>query len=705
MLLLVGRVLLLLLPALLACGAPPALAVTFNGFWQHRATGGDDIDTRHFFQQRYGLGAGTGLSFQPTHAISAGANLSYTRTERDLGQGRATSEEITPSAHLGIANDIFQTRLFATVTESRRAPGTDQTQQSWDASLASNWTWFLWPSLRLNYGEGATTAKAGRAESGIDTRNSNYGFGLDWDLLLAKAFYAFSHTRGEDRLSEAISETESHFGRLETGGNLWQNRINVRLSQQFQQATSEFSVSVEEGEVFDLRLGGEPRAAVLAVDQVPLVAPEDVEPVSNPELGDTFLDVTALTIGFNERAHLGISFDFTQGVDVLHVYLHPFDTNHQLINSQADLLQWDLYVRPPAGVDEWVQAAEEIPATYNITESRFELNIGRQVREFKVVVTNLTGVTLSLTELEAISFLTESAASRQTSHLSNAGLRIRLTSTLTAASNLTFEKSDTEVGETERESTRRSLSSSLRWTPSPFVTPSLGFSETRQEQTGAAEAVSRSYSLIVATFPLPTLNVTVGANRSDRFSNGRRTSTSDNFSLTSTAMLYPDLTAGLSANYSMSSRERADGTITDTDSFSSRLTFNARLNRALTADLTGSYQQSETAASTTSSSDSILSLAYRPSDLLSMRLSGSRRWSGPDIPDTLAYTMNMALLRTHKTRVTFRYNHTRAVQTLNSFGLDGSWDISRSLALQSRFNYASATTDTWSILTSLALRL
>jgi hypothetical protein len=699
MLLHVCRGLLVLLPVHFAWGAAPVLALDFNALFQHRATGGENIATRHFFQQRYSLGAGTGLSFQPTHAISAGLNLGYTRTQSDLGLGMVTREQLTPSAFVGVTNDIFRASLTGTATESWSSSGSDLTSHSWDAALASNWQRAWWPDLWLTYGQGAERRGAA---GGMDTRDSRYAVGAEWDLLLARSFYAYSHNRSE-HADQSRSESDSHFARVETGGRLWQNRLNIRLSQQFQHSTSEAS-EVLPGDGFLRKLeGGVPLAAV--VEPVAAPDPEFVELGPAPLLGDDDREglTGALEIGLEQQAHLGISFDsFSQQLDRFHIYLEPFTP---LTQDQVNALQWDLYVRSLIDETTWTLAAPNIPAVYNVTASRFELPIDLLEREVKVVVTNLTGAILRITELEAFSLIEGGVVSRQNSYLTNGSMSFRLTPTLVATSSMTLERTEAQAGETETDSLRRALSGSLRWTPVPYIAPSVRFSEARQEQSDKPDASSRSYALIVATYPLPTLNITVGATRTDRFSDARKIATNDNYSLTSTARLYPDLTAGFSASYSTSSTQEADVTVTR-DAFSSRLNFNARLTPTLHADLTNSYQQSETAAGSTSSSDSRLGLAYRPSDLLSMRLGGTKRWSGTDTPATLAYNLNVVLLRTHNTRVTGVYNHLRGgARTVNFFGLDGSWDISRSLALQTRFNYESAAVGTWSILTSLALRL
>lgn len=696
----VGKGLRVLLLVLLIGGSvAPALAIDFNAYWLYRASGGDDVDTRRSFEQRYSLGAGPAVTYQPTHAISVSGNVTYSREERRQSEGRSTTTEtITPSGNIAVTNDIFRAGLFGTATQQRVSGGTELNSRAWDASLSSGWDRRLWPNLRLYYRERVEFSD----DRATDTEESGYGFGADWDVEVAKLFYNYDTSRLDDLAAESISEQESHFGRVETGGNFWDRRVNAQLSQQLQHTKSEFTVSVDEGEVFERRLeGGETLSAV--VDPVAVPDPETVEPSSNLALGDGDLDVPAESVDFQQQGHLGIRFGLAEQVDRLHLYLDPFGP--PLSPGNAASLQWDLYTRTVAG-EEWTLVAENVPAVFNDAESRFEFELGRRERELKVVFTNpLAGVTLAFTEIEAIELLTESQTSTRITHLTNASLRVRLTETLTAMSTLSLERSGDDWAGSD--SSRRTVTGSLRWVPIPAVAPSVSFSETRQEDEGAPVALNRTYSLIVATFPLPTLNVSVGATRTDRYTGSHKDQTTDRYSLTSTALLYPDLTAGFSASYTIADRFATETTTASTsNTFNSRLTLNARLNPKLTADLTGNYRKSESSIGDDSSSfDTTTSLTYRPSGLLSVRGSHIRNWTDDTRPDTWAVNTNLALLRAEKTRVNLRHAYTRTDETVNRFGADAAWDISRNLTLDTRGDYTMASADRWNVQASLSLRI
>lgn len=712
-----GLLLALLLPA---AGAAPLFAadlgssVGFNANWQHQASGGDDIDTRQSLQQRYnlGTGAGIGLNVQPTHAISAGGNLSYTRSDLETRRAQSgelttsdtatiTHEEWSPSAFFGLNNDIFRVNLTGTATEGRSSVSSEfsdsfgagrssslqaeTSSHTWNSTLASTWEEPWWPNLQLTYGQGRQADTAATGELSSDSQDSRYGLGLDWDLKLAQLFYDFNHTRQEDLVDSSQSSNESHFLRLETGGRFWSNRASFNLSQQFQQTASEFSARLEEGDLFDWNLEGQPLSAVINLPTF--------DEIRDIELG-AFMP---LEVASNQRIHLGLRLDFSQQVDLLYLKLDP--------NAGAPpTLQWDLYLRDPVD-DTWALAQANIEVSYNEPEQRLELVINRLVREFMVVADNSSGFPLELSALEALSLLGDNFSSRRQTHLTNAGLRLRLSNTLTASSNLTLEESESESGETMTDSMRLAYSGSLRWAPVSRMSAALGYSETFQEESFTSTAINRTYSLTTTTLPLPALNITLGAARTDRYTGTRKIATTDSYSLTSTARLYPDLTAGLYSNYTIGSRQPVEGGDVASSSFSNRVTLNARLRPSLTADLTVNHRQSRTETTNSSASGVAVGLAYRPSDLISMRFGSTHRLSGPESQDTMVYSLNLSLLRTEKTRLTFRYNRSQGEQTSDALGLDGSWDINQSLALQTRANYRLGETDVWNVMTTLALKL
>ena len=90
-----GFVAVLLLQLLVLCGwgGSTAVATGLNGSWEYQLGGGDGVKTQDRFLQRYYLA--TGFTLQPTDALTAGANITFTRY---TVTGTGTNETLSPAA-------------------------------------------------------------------------------------------------------------------------------------------------------------------------------------------------------------------------------------------------------------------------------------------------------------------------------------------------------------------------------------------------------------------------------------------------------------------------------------------------------------------------------------------------------------------------------------------------------------------------------
>jgi hypothetical protein len=691
-----GPLSILLLLLLLTGLASPVFALDFSAFWLYRERGGDAIDTSRELQQSYRLGAGPSLTYQPTQAIMARFFLDYSRSQRNLGgdQGWVTVDSLTPSADLSLTNDIFRAQLGGFVTQTQTSASANvPTTRSWNAGLFSAWQIPFWPSLGLSYNERAEEARIS------DTLEKSTSISVNWDLLLAQLSYQNSRTESEDRISGSLSTSDSHFARLETDGQFWQKRVRFDLAQQAQIVTQDFSLGTLQ-EDFDEK----PGLASAKVDTATGPNPTDLAYVDPDPAA-----VLPLDVGFNERVHIRFRFAAIspEQLDLLRL------TMGASLDVQAALnLQWALFFRrnvaDPNVPDPWEPAPGPFQVVLStVVENSIEIRLDNPIEaaEILLVATNDSGSPLNFTALRAFTRLTQDTSSRTSNYLTNLTTSIRFTPTLSASSSLSLEKAHTEAAGSSSDSSRLAVSGRLGWSPTPFFSPSLGFSQTREEATGEEDLISRAYSLVVSSIPLPTLNLALGATRTERFSADVKTQTSDNFSLTTAARIYPDLNAAMNLSYRTSERLDSAGLLTTTDSYGGRLNLNARINPALTSDFTTDYQHTASATGQSSSSLSTLSLLYRPSAILSMRVSGSKSWVQPGQADSLDLNLNLGLLRTAKTRMTFRYTRRQAEDASDNFGLDWSWDISRLLYLQSKFNYVRSQTDVYNIDAFLSLKL
>lgn len=694
------KLLLVLLAMLGPVGS--AIALDFNAYWLYRASGGENVESRDEFQQRYSLGVGPEATYRPTHAITLSAALGYNRYDRDTGQGMTTGEEITPSARLNLTNDIFAAGLAGTASRFEGNSGEAFTSNSWDATLASRWDIPLWPQLSLNYGQRRDSEDSSDFFSDSGRDQTYRSLTVNWDLLLARLLYRFSNTVDEDLDTGSSSESDDHFVRLETDGRFFGNRLSYNLSQQYQQTDSTTAIgALDEEGFFELELDGDRRGKV---DALTGPDPDEIDYEDPTQV----IGIAPLPVGPQQRLHLSFSEGFgqPQQIDVLRLTFAQF-------GDQAASLSWALYRRDSLD-GSWILVRDNIPGVFDALDEFVEVPVGLTANEILVVAENASGITLSLTSLRAFSQVTEGGGSRFQSYLTNAGLQARLTQTLSASANMTLEHQKIDGGDSTQENTRRTLSGRLRWSPKPWITPSLGYSESREERTLNPDLLNRTYSLTVATTPLPTTNVTLGITQTERFTGDQKTDETLRYSLTTAATIYPDLNASLFLTWLDGKRyplrepdadPGIDPEVDETTTFTSRLNLNARLTRQLIADLIANYRTSERTTGDSETADATLNLQYRPSTLLLVRGFYTAYLLDSTQEDVLGGGFDLALLRTRKTRLTLTYSVVQADETSQNFGLNGSWDISQNLSLQTQGNYIMSEADFYSIQASLNLRL
>ncbi|MEJ2033393.1 MAG: hypothetical protein P8Y63_10225, partial [Deltaproteobacteria bacterium] len=644
--------------------ASPAFALSFNGYWDYRQSGGEGVKTRTEFQQRYnlGIGVGPGVTYRPTPAITATGVVGYSRNYHGTGNGLTPTEELTPSAQVSLFNDIFLAQVSGNTSTITTGSGAKRTTDSWGTTLASRWDMPLWPQLRLNYGERTET----RGSATLDepgTQDKYTGLALDWDLLLAQLSYQYNKSEIEDLATGTLTERQSQFARLETSGIFWNRRLNFTLAQQVRYATQDFTfgAAAREDGFFELPLAGAQAQAQLT-DPVTGPDPEDVAP-SSP-----FGDGTTLSVPAGQRLNLSVSFASQQQIDILRLSLDPLTSQE----SELAGLQWDLYIPnpnydPSDPLNEpWKLAASGIPTTYDSSRKSFELAIYRRIAKFMVVATLPADLALTFTQVQPLSLLGNefSGGTTNIDYLTNFSTAIRLTRTLTAYSSLAMENVKNSVGDNSFENGIRTVSGGLHWTPVPYITDSINLSENRQTQTGEPDQINRSYSVTMATIPLPTMNLVFGVTRTEQYSGEQNTLSGIRYNMTSKAQIYPDLDAALYLSQNYFKIWDPEGFFIDGSSFSSRLDLHAQLLRSLTGEIITNYyqRQSESGSSQTTSRqdiDSTLNMIYRPSDLL--LLSGAyTRFFNSEASDRLRLTLGLQLINTPKTRLTFNLNHTQA---------------------------------------------
>ncbi len=381
------------------------------GNWIYRESGGDGLETQSEFQQRYQLGVGPAVTYQLTPAITASGGVGYRNTQRDTGDGMESVEQVSPFGQISLVNDIFVAN--ASANSFTTMSGTDNSSAYWNASLSSVWNIPFWPSVQFNYGEDFSGIDKKALFDDSNGKNQNTTVSVDWDLLLANLYYEYNINEFIDGNGDSLSKATTHYGRFETDGRFWQDRIGVNLTQQYRETTTEFgaarsgrgrrmacSVSLwKDCFLFAYNHGLGPGSR----------GPRMLILTNKLELSDgilNFIDTDSVPpVEASDTGHFGFTPFDTQPINRLYLYL---DSSNQVDPDEVAGLTWQIYTKRP---NRYVLVAG------NCRMSRSDITILGAFRadpfatidgpEFLLVVTNPDGgVELVFTELEAFRLAT-----------------------------------------------------------------------------------------------------------------------------------------------------------------------------------------------------------------------------------------------------------------------------------------------------------
>lgn len=652
----------------------PVLAslVGLDASWRISETGQDSgQDNISSFGQRYHA------HWNPrvTRAISLDTNMNYSRT---WTSGSGVHETLSPTANFLVRNDLFQAELSGLVNQTTNPQSQKQTDQTWEASLSSNWQYDWWPTLSITFGQNRLSDD--ETIHLVDNDRTWTELTAGWGRNGFDSYYSYYQQERNDSVEHSTYNEKKHFGRLEYQRMLFDDRGQFSISQQITRSTTDFSATAAAGQTVNISLTLSQGLA--GVDDTP----EDGSLPGNPGLIDGNTSTTAFTIVPNVVANLGLGTDY-QRVDLLHVYTTELDATAV---AQAADLRWDLYTSDDGTT--WQRVLINPTTSYNQAENRYEVETGGvQAVYIKLVVTAWPATAdIPITEIHAFRTVTSTGnevvdSQRQTKYLTDLNFRFDPTIDTRFTYSLVWDNSDFNTG---NDRTRLFQSASFSWQYSTYFTPTLTFNNTDTINSQTIDTTQRSYGLNIRSAPLETLDTSLSITRNENYQEGTRLSSNHTITLLTSAILYPDLESTLDINLSFNKNEESK---TETEeNFSVRWSLTARLRSTLTADLVTEYSGNSLDWSgltddTASGGKATLNINYRPSDLVSFQINGAQGY-GNQATDSqsLLFDSKFSLVRTRKTQVTVGYRTSWTQEdTQHSFNSNLSWNISRYLTLQS----------------------
>ena len=685
----------LLLLGISTITATPAIGNTLagNASFGHGISGSQEAETRQSLSQRYS----TKFSSELTSAMNAGGNLSYNKNWSERG---GASESLTPNANFNIANDIFHASLSGMASNQVPAESPNSTSTAWQTSLGSAWNKKYWPSLQMNYGQGATTNDADPKTQ--DTTQSNLGVGASVDLPLASINYNFSQTDSNNIINNSESQNSNNTATIKTGRSFWNGKMSMNFSQKYSESVSEqIHHAAANTTVEDATQIAQTSASIPA--DVTFGALTPVTALTNNDL-----ETVATTINPGDAINLGFKFSLNRQVNRIYLYTDPVTPPNA---SDANALRFSLYTSVD-GSTSWDLITTNLAPTFDPSNNRIVLDIPDTDENYlKLVVTAWPATaSISLTEMEAYYRYNtgntgSTRKSRQISHLSNLGINAHLTDDIPLAYTMSFGKN--YVGEHQTKDI--SQAATLKWNLHRYCQPSISISENKTQNDNSPVATGRTYSLNAISAPLPSIDLGFGLSQSNNFRGERSLNTNRNYTFSLAAVLYPDLTGSFGLNHSTSNNKQSGGL---SSNWNYNATLTSRLSSKLTTNITASHSRSSSespgsAGTSTATTDAAINFNIRPSDILSLRASASKSWGDGQEDAPLAHQISgtLALLRTHKTQLTTGFSYSKAnLAAVKKIDAAWSWTISRFLAWRTNGSYTINEPRQWNINSQLSTK-
>ncbi|WP_456431528.1 hypothetical protein [Thermosulfuriphilus sp.] len=609
-------------------------AYNFSADWRHWEYSSQESQ----FQQTYSLS----LSSQATRVISTGATIRYSRLE----QAARTRELFTPTAYIGIRNDLFNLNLSATDTERRNSDSANFSSRSWDANLTTS---YKETSFRFYYG--SSTQQDDRQPRRIDTTSDHWGLsaGRTWRGL--DLFYDYRGSNSQDRVKDSTTTTESHFLKGQYSGR-WR-KLTYNFGQQVNFSTTDWEGKISGGGYAELELN-------ISVTWEP----------SKPANGETLKKNQVIIIDLG-----------TQSVDSIYFY-----TDGTILESVSHNVRWDIYWSSDRSNWKLIDSDVSLPYRFSSTFSG-----GRYI---KLVVTEvpIPAPTLNDPEVKAYKYIyTSSYTQKSKTYRTDASVTYSFNENISLSYFLAYDKNVPDPGG-QSENTVQTLAGS--WFINKYFQTQANLSQSSNKMEGQPETKITNASLTIISDILDTLSLSTGLTHSVSQVGGADQSSSDSLTVSTTARLYPDLDLRWDLTYTQSHSYESD---TDTTGLSSRINLTARIRPSLTVNTLYNYTQSKTSGATTSeatSHDFSVDASWRASDVVLIRVAEAVSWS--DTEDT-TYSINGSFWWAISPKVQFnvQYSGSRSGDTTSDqYSVFLSWSISQYLSLKTNYSWAKSDNQT-----------
>jgi len=642
---------------------------------------GEAEESSWSFTQNYNLQATKEFNPKVNFAANLGININETNDTK--------TTLLTPDIRLNLRNEYFDADTGYRITEkgldilTMIADEDHFTTESWNVNFSTKSE--KYPKVQLRYNEDINYDHL--AVHDTDSKTTNFSGTADYTYRFLNFNYEYRNNVLDDYVTEAITETDTHYGRFDFRKSFWKNRISTSGSYSITNTKTETETGGQDVEFAEKK---SPSAGLYADDPP---APLNVMLTSRDSLidGDKATS-TGIEIGLsaNIDQNMGLYLTFPTEVGKIYVYTTTPD-----INFNDSFYTWAVY----SSSDNTTWTPINVAATfdYDANQKRFEISFTKTTaRYFKVVNTANDDRALEVTEIEAYSLIQGAYTKENTTQTTQANLRYKPMDWLSFTYDFTQDERKTNLANLDQEESEKirrlahSMNCRVERELHKYITAWAQYGR-RMEYDSEAEAedtITDTYLLHFLFSPLTTLNTDLSLNHTLSKEDGKTESKSSSALLQISAKLREGANLNVDANITRSENYVSQSETT-TKSISSDLRL--ELTRMLTAEIEydtnwTEIQKSELDGDTTGrTSNARIIFYWRPSHDFYLRASYDIDRDEKSGEKTTQQLYNMNWLMTEKMQLDMGYTLNRNDTVSSNYSVNLSWNLSRVFTL--RFGY------------------
>jgi len=663
---------------------------------------GDEEESSWDFTQNYNLQ----VTKEFTPKVNFAANLGINVNETD----DTKTTLLTPDIRLNLRNEYFDADTGYRITGKgldilTMVPDEDRlTTESWNANFSTKSE--KYPRVRLRYNEDRDYDYLALRET--DSKTTNFSGKADYTYRFLNFNYDYRNNVSDNYVTECITETDTHEGRVNFRKSFWANKITTSGSYSITNRKTETETGGQEVEV------AEKKTAYKGL-YVQDTTPDLSTLASTPALIDgNKTTSTGINIGEigNTYQNIGVDLNYNTKVELIYLYT---TTPNPFFNK--NLYTWAVYYS--SDNLNWTQITSNADKVYDTSKERFEISFTETTaRYFKIVNTANDTYELYVTEIEAYSLKTQAAftttETEQTTQTTQTNLRYKPTDWLFFTYDFTQDQREEtqQEAEPDQEKTRRqthNMSSRVERQLHKYLTASAQYQKRFEYDSEAENKTTDTYLLQFLSSPLSTLDTDLSLNHTVSKEGGETQSKSSSAWLQISAKLRDGADLDVNANIT-----RSENPVSQSETTTRSVNSNLRLEltRMLTAEIEYNNNWTETENPDDSSagrtSNARTTFSWRPSHDLYFRGSYGIDRDDKSGEETTQQQYNMSWLMTEKMQINMGYTLNRNDTVSSTYSSDLSWNLSRTFTL--RFGYdltrqeADETTKTQTFTTNLSAR-